>query len=222
MADRFARGVKRVWAGAGESDEETESWVESAGTRTLTRGDLRVGEVFARHGPPSAAHSAAAAAKERMAAANRQQVERLGQADMPRAAGKRPASPRCSAEQEGQRQKGSGSSQPDTSRAAGKRPMVSHSTSEQQSKRQQQSSSGGSSQGDDSAFVNARTTQQAAAMDTVCEDERTGAARTHAAGQRVDQGEQWHEADSDGEHDRQRQGSNAATGGRSQRQARCG
>ena len=127
MAGRFARGVKRVWAGAGESDEETESWVESAGTRTLTRGDLRVGEVFARHGPPSAAHSAAAAAKERTAAANRQQVERLGQADMPRAAGKRPASPRCSAEQEGQRQKGSGSSQPDTSRAAGKRPMVSHS-----------------------------------------------------------------------------------------------
>jgi hypothetical protein len=130
MAGRFARGVKRVWAGTGENDDEIESWVESAGTRTLARGDLRVGEVFARHGPPPTAHSAAAAAKERTAAANRQQVERMGQDDATRAADKLPASPQRSAEQERQRQKNS-SNQPGASRAAGKRPMVSQTAAQQ-------------------------------------------------------------------------------------------
>ena len=93
-AARFAHGVKRVWAGEhGEGREASlDSWVESAGTRTRQRGELQIVEIFARHGPPVAAHSAAEAAKER-SAAGRQQVVRYdpGRASVARAAGKRPA-----------------------------------------------------------------------------------------------------------------------------------
>ena len=94
-AERFARGVKRAWQGE-RSQEDVDSmvsWVESAGSRTLQRGDHRIVEAFARHGPPTANHSAAAAAKEQTAA-GRQQVERFGQSSTgpARAAGKRPAS----------------------------------------------------------------------------------------------------------------------------------
>ena len=93
-AERFARGFKRAWAGERSDDHAVslESWMESAGTRTLQRGELRVVEIFARHGPPAAAHSAAAAAKEQTET-GRRQVVRYGheQADTARAAGKRPA-----------------------------------------------------------------------------------------------------------------------------------
>ena len=56
------------------------------------RGGLRVVEIFARHGPPAAAHSAAAAAKEQTET-GRRQVVRYGheQADTARVTGKRPA-----------------------------------------------------------------------------------------------------------------------------------
>ena len=93
-AERFARGFKRAWAGERSDNHAAslESWVESAGTRTLQRGGLRVVEIFARHGPPAAAHSAAAAAKEQTET-GRRQVVRYGheQADTARVAGKRPA-----------------------------------------------------------------------------------------------------------------------------------
>jgi hypothetical protein len=93
-AARFTHGVKRAWASEhGEGREASlDSWVESAGTRTRQRGELKIGEIFARHGPPVAAHSAAEAAKER-SAAGRQQVVRYdpGRASVARAAGKRPA-----------------------------------------------------------------------------------------------------------------------------------
>ena len=68
---------------AGARDEEDiaalASWIESAGTRTQQRGDHQIAAAFARHGPPTAAHSAAAAAKEQTATSARRQPDRYGQ-----------------------------------------------------------------------------------------------------------------------------------------------